>query len=117
VQPQAHAGFDTLGRLVQLPTSFSQKCNAVPGKESSANYTTPFTNPAGEAAHGSNSNVSTNRNSSLADTSRRKGHENISGQFSLATTRIAISYSPVRSAPDLQRNHWPHCTRNSAPRN
>ena len=31
--------------------------------------------------------------------------------------RIAISYSPVRSAPDLQRNYWPHSTRNSAPRN
>ena len=110
-------GFDTPARLVEMPTSSSRKCNAAAWKESSANYTTPFTNPAGEAAHGSNSNVSTNRNSSLADTPRRKGHANISAQFSSATTRIAISYSPVRSAPDLQRNHWPHCTRNSAPRN
>ena len=58
-----------------------------------------------------------NRNSSLADTPRRKGRANISAQFSSATTKIAISYSPGRSAPDLQRNHWPHCTRNSAPRN
>src|SRR5260370_23924090 len=98
-----------------MPTRSSRKCNAAAWKESSANYTTPFTNPDGEAAHGSNSNVSTNRNSSLADTPRRKGHENILGQFSSATTTIAISYSPVWLAKKFKPNHWPCCTTKYAP--
>ena len=57
------------------------------------------------------------RSSSLADTPRRKGRANISAPFWSATTRFAISYSREKSAPDLQRNHWARCTRNSAPRN
>src|SRR5262245_53174055 len=117
VRAQATPGFDTPARSVEMPASFSRKCNAAAWRGSLENYAARFTNPAGEAALGLNSNVLPNRNSSLADSLRRKGHANISARCWSVTTKIAIWYSPVRSEPDLQQNHWLHFTRNSVPRN
>ena len=80
--------FDTPARLVDDANQLLKEVQRRGWKESSANNTTPFTNPAVEAVPGSSSNVSTNRNSSLADTRRRRVRESILAQFSSATTKI-----------------------------
>src|SRR5262245_53829120 len=51
---QATLEFVTQARLVEMPSNSSRKCDAAAWKESSENYAIPFTNPAVEAAHGSN---------------------------------------------------------------
>ena len=105
--------FVTQARSEAMPNGCSKKCNVAASKGLSANSATPFTNPAAEAAHGSNSNVLTSRNSSLADTRRRRVRANTSARSSLGTTRITIWCLPAKSVPASLSNRYPCCTRNS----
>ena len=74
---------------------------------------TLFTNLDAEAARGSSLNASVNRNSSSADTLRRRGIANISAQFWLATMRTKSSFLPGKSALGSLQNRCRCSTRNS----
>jgi len=66
-----------------------------------------------QAAHGSSSNVSMNRNSSLADTRHRRARANISAQSWLVTMTTTRWCLPAKSAPGSLPNRYRCCTRDS----